>query len=47
MCLRIGPDLAVGYPFPVVLTLRAMGWAEDGAPGIEEVLADIASPGSA
>jgi diguanylate cyclase (GGDEF)-like protein len=41
------PDLTVGYPFPVVLALRAMGWAEDGAPGIDDVLADIASPGSA
>lgn len=39
------PDLTAGHPFPVALTVRAMGWAEDGAPAIDDVLADITAPG--
>lgn len=34
------PDLAASLGFPMSLRLRAIGWAEDGAPEIDEVLRD-------
>lgn len=40
------PDVTTRYAFPVTLTLRALGWADDGAPPIHEVLADIAPTSS-
>jgi diguanylate cyclase (GGDEF)-like protein len=36
------PDITARYAFPVVLDIQAMGWGEDGAPAIDDVLADIA-----
>ncbi len=35
------PDLTIGFAFPVRLSLRSLGWAGDGAPGVDEVLAGI------
>ncbi len=35
------PDLTAARPFPIALTLRAMGWADDTAPALDDVLADI------
>lgn len=40
------PDLTTGHPFPVTVAIRATGWAEDGAPAIDDVLADITGSGS-
>ena len=35
------PDIAARYAFPLELDIQAMGWGEDGAPAIDDVLADI------
>jgi diguanylate cyclase (GGDEF)-like protein len=36
------PDVTAQYSFSVALDVRVMGWGEEGAPAIDEVLKDIA-----
>ncbi len=38
------PDLTAKYSFPVALDIIPMGWGEEGAPSIDDVLKDIVGP---
>ncbi|MCX6095036.1 MAG: HAMP domain-containing protein [Candidatus Bipolaricaulota bacterium] len=40
VCTRI-PDLTAEFPFPVELEIVPLGWGEEGAPAIEEVMREI------
>jgi GGDEF domain-containing protein len=35
------PDLAAEFSFPVELEIAPLGWGEDGAPAIDDVIRDI------
>jgi diguanylate cyclase (GGDEF)-like protein len=39
------PDVTAQFAFPVALDVRVMGWGEEGAPAIDEVLKDIVGLG--
>jgi GGDEF domain-containing protein len=39
------PDVTAQFAFPLALDVRVMGWGEEGAPAIDEVLQDIAGSG--